>query len=304
MRGGLLNLETGEVDDTSFGLTAGRTKDVQFLAANADGREIWSAWGLDGLETRFYSWTPEAEWEWILPNQDDLHVEWFVNPTNPDSSAVALQVYSIADSLVASERSLPPGVPNLVVYSLDTGEDDRFLPAVPYVEPNCWFTGWIDVASVGFSCWDDVASVQDDFQVYVDGSGRVEEYDGSGPWYSHLMGSESVRHPTEPIELVVDPDTAGVVGVRVLEDAEAIAVLDQTHLGGTGHSISTFDEVSPGVFRLVTTDNIVIGIDVETATVGPTIPAMTSSGIPLMARSFVFFGEATPSGVGLEWDYF
>jgi len=304
-RGGLLHLESGEVEDTSFGLTAGRTKDIQFLAANADGREIWSAWGLDGLETRFYSWTAEAAWEWILSSQEDLHVEWYVNPTSPDSSAVALQIYTIADSLVASERSLPPGVPNMVVYSLETGEDDRFIPAVPYTEPNCWFTGWIDTTSVGFSCWDDVADVQADFRVYVDGSGRVEEYDGSGPWYSHLIGNETVQHPTEPVVLLVDPDTAGVVGVRVLEDTEAVTVVDlDTHLGGFGHTISTFDEVAPGVFRLVTTDNVVIGIDVEAAVIGPIIVATTPSGVPLMGRSYAFFNEATPSGTGLEWDFY
>jgi hypothetical protein len=300
-RGGLLSLETGEVDDTSFGLTAGRTKDIQFLAASADGREVWSAWGLDGLETRFYSWTSEAQWEWILSSQDDLHVEWYVNPTSPDSTAVALQIYTAADSLVASSRSLPPGVPNFVVYSLDTGENHRYIPAMPYATPNCWFTGWIDSTNVGFSCWDDTEGVQTDFRVYVDGSGRVEEDDGSGPWYSYLIGNETVQHPSEPIELVVDPDSAEVLGVSVLRDTESVPVVDLAMLGGSGHALSSFDEISPGVFRLVTSDNIVMGIDVETATAGPTIPGATSTGVPLMARSYVFFEEATPSGEGLNW---
>lgn len=303
-RGGRLDLETGNVEDTSFGLTSGRTKDVQFLAANAADKEIWSAWGPDGLETRHYAWTPDAEWERILTGQDDLLIEWFVNPTSPDSSAVAFQIFTLADSLYASERSLPPGVPNLVVYSLDTGEDHRYLPAVPYAEPNCWFTGWIDGVSVGYSCWDDVTTTETAYTVYVDGSGRVEEDDGSGPWYTRLLGNETVQHPTEPIELVVDSDTAGVVGVRVLKDTEAVTVIDLDMLGGSGHTISTFNEVSSGVFRLVTADTIVIGIDIETATVGLIVPAMTASGVPLMGRSYVFYGEATLSGSGLDWVWY
>lgn len=304
-RGGLLHLETGEVEDTEFFVAGSWTNDVQFLAANAADQEMWSAWGLDDPETGFRMWDPESgEWDPVLSDQDDLHVEWFVNPTSPDSSAVALQIFTLADSQLATERSLPPGVPNFVVYSLGTGEYRRFHPAVPYAEPDCWFTGWIDTESVGFSCWDDAAGIQIDFQVYIDGSGRVEENNGSGPWYTDLLGNETVQHPSEPIELVVDPSTATILGVRVLRETGTVTVVDlDAHLGGSGHLISTFDEISPGVFRLVTTDNIVIGIDIEAAAIGPTILAATPSGIPLMGRSYVFYGEATPSGAGVGWGY-
>ncbi|MCJ7827296.1 MAG: hypothetical protein MUP36_03560, partial [Demequinaceae bacterium] len=269
---------------------------------DSSGKEVWRAWGLDGLETKHFAWTSEASWEKILYGQDDLYIEWYVNPTRPDGSAIALQVYTDADSRLAGSRSLPPGVPNLVVYWLDTGESRQFIPAVPYAEPDCWFTGWRDLVSVGYTCWDDVEGIETDFRILVDGSGVIEEDSGSTSWFSELQGRETARHPDAPIELVVDSASGTVRSVQVLREDGAVTVIDEdTHFGGSGRSIASFDEVAPDVFRMVTGDGIVIGIDVETATISPIVVATTESGAPLMDRSHVFFGEATPPGAGLEW---
>ncbi|MBN2176343.1 MAG: hypothetical protein JW722_01640 [Demequinaceae bacterium] len=302
-RGGLLHLETGEVENTRFHLSTGWTSDVQFLAANAAGKEVWLAYEEDGLHTELRAWTPEADWEQILPGQDDLYLEWYVNPARSDGSALAFQVYTDADSRLASSRSLPPGSPNLVVYWLDTGESRQIIPAVPYAEPDCWFTGWLDLVSVGYRCWDDANGVETDFRIIVDGSAVIEEDPGSASWFSDLQGAETVRNPDGTIELEVDSASGSVRSVRVLRDDGMDTVVgEDSHFGGSGRTIASFDEIAPDVLRLVTDDGIVIGIDTATAAIGPTIVAMTDSGVPLMGRSHIFFGEATPPGAGLPWD--
>ena len=68
--------------------------------------------------------------------------------------------------------------------------------------------------------------------------------------------------------------------------------------GGVGRDVKSFDAIAPGVYRLITWDGLVIGVDTTAGTIGPTIVATTPDGVPLMAHSYVFFGESTPPGVG------
>lgn len=300
--GGLLHLETGEVEDTSFQMSNERTKDVQFLASDTAGKEIWTAWSVDLLETRFFAWTPDEGWERILAGQDDLYIEWFTTPTSADGSAVAFQIFTEADSLFSGKRSLPPGVPNLVVYSLDSGESHRYVPDLPPGDSDCWFIGWIDLISVEYSCWNDEESVQNAYRILVDGSNVVLPYKAETPWFADLLGRETVRDPDAPIELTADPENGTLQSVRVLRDDDAVTVIDAaTHLGSTGTNILSFEEIESGVYRMVTRDRIVIGIDTATATIGPTIVAATSDGSPLMERSYSFFGEPTAPDIGIEW---
>lgn len=300
-KGGLLHLETGEVEDTSFNVDGKQIEDVQFLAANAEGKELWLAWGEDGLKTKISTWTAEDKWTQVLAGQDDLFFEGDPIPTSPDGSAVVFEIYTLADSLSASDRSLPPGVPNFIVYSLDGDESNRYHPSLTDEEPDCWFTGWIDSVSVGYECWNDAEGLQTDYRVLVDGSGSVEPYTPEVSWYGDLLGKVTVRDPSVPIEFVVDPVKGTVTSVRLLTGDDPVTIIDTAELGDNGGSIRSIDEIAPGILRLVTWDRIVIGIDTETATIGPTILAK-AEGSPLMARSYIFFDEATPAGVGLAWD--
>lgn len=301
-KGGLLHLETGEVEDTSFQMNTERTKEVQFLGSNAAGKEVWTAWSADLQEERFFAWTSEGGWEQVLTGQNDLYIEWFTIPTSGDGSAVAFQIYTEADSLRTSKRSLPPGKPNLVVYSIDSGENHRYIPGMPPGDSECWFTGWIDPVSVGYSCWNDEEGVQNGYRVLVDGSNAVFPYEAVTPWFSNVRGDGTARHPDAPIELVTQEGDGTLQSVRVLMGDDVVTVIDAaTHLGNVGREILSFEDIEPGVFRMVTGDGIVIGIDTTTATIGPTIVAATPDGISLMPRSYVFFKEPTPPGVGIEW---
>jgi hypothetical protein len=298
--GGLLDLTVGGVDETNFQMSSGRTHTVQFLAANAAGYEVWMAQSEDGLENRFELWPSESPWERILVGQDDLYVEWFTYPASPSGSAIALQVYSTADSAFASERSGPPGEPRLVVYSLETGEDVLIRPDLPLDNPSCTYIGWIDEESIGFACWDDATSTQQYFHVFVDGTGRVTPYEGSTSWFTSLSAGEAHRVPDSDLEVVSSVE-GGVVEVRLLTESGSITLIDAAMLGPGGAQIARFDQVTPGIFRLETWDGIVIGIDTRTATIGPTILPSASNGTLLMPHSYVFFGEASPPGAGTSW---
>lgn len=299
--GGLLDLTAGGVDETNFQMSNGRTYNVQFLAANAAGNEVWMARGSDGLENRFELWPGTSPWERILVGQDDLYLEWFTYPANPSDSAIALQVYSTADPAFASARSGLPGEPRLVVYSLDTGEDTFIRPDIPLDHPSCTYLGWIDDVSVGYACWDDATSTQKDFQVFVDGTDRVEPYDWLTPWFADISSGETVRVPDSDLEIVGSPEGGTISEIRLLTTSGPMVLVDATMLGPEGGQIESLDQVAPGVFRLVTWDGIVIGIDTRSATIGPTILPTTQDGTPLMSHSYVFFGEASPPQAGIVW---
>ncbi len=299
--GGLLDLTAGGVDETNFQMSSGRTYNVQFLAGNAAGDEVWMARGSDGLENRFELWPNKSPWERILVGQNDLYLEWFTFPASPSGSAIALQVYSTADPAVASARSGPPGEPRLVVYSLDTGEDRFIRPQMPMAHPSCTYLGWIDDSSVGYACWDAATSTQTDYQLFVDGTDRVEPYEWPTPWFADISSGEIVQVPDSNLEVVGSPAGGTIIAVRLLTDSGPISLVDAAMLGPEGGKIESFDQVAPGVFRLVTWDAIVIGIDTRAATIGPTILPATPDGSPLMPHSYVFFGEASPPRAGIVW---
>lgn len=289
--GGMLDLTTGEVDDTSFQMSTGRTKGVRTLAVNAEGDELWAAFSDDFIETRYFAWSAAGGWNQILSGQDDLYLE-FPNRTT-DSDRVAFAIHPVTDSAMDGTRSLPLGVVNFVVYTLSSGSATRVTPGLGSEEAPCWFGGMIDVSGAYVGCWNDAEGTSEDWRVSVDGSGAIAPYEYSSEWFQNLSGETSLSSPDVPLELIIDPDTSGTVAINRRTDEGMVPFIDvPSDFGEVGIYISAIDEVAAGAYRLTTSNRSVWGIDTNTATFAPLV--WRAPGDTGIWPTYVYYGESTP----------
>jgi hypothetical protein len=299
--GGLLSLMDGSVSPMSFAMESGTSQSIGFLAANPSNREVWVAYGLEWQDVRFYTWTESESWSALFGSNRDLVQTG--SPSSADGSKVLLEIAQVYDSGLASERSGDPGRPNLVIYNLNTGQDSFVEPLWPSDSNWCYLGGWIDDVSVSYNCWSDVSEENTTYRVFVDSNRPVQIWDEVTDQGKIFEGAVVDLEGT-PLEFVSESESTQIYEIRLLTDEGPVTVASyEDYLLRSGHPFGGVIEVAPGVFRVWTYDNVVLGIDATTGTVAPYLPARSPAGDDLLPRSYVFYDEGTTPGANQGyWD--
>lgn len=155
--GGVLDLETGELEPLVFATPWGESSTVKALAVSATGNELWQAWL--GTHQRFYRYGPATGWTVASVNDLEgigdrtLESRWDTatvadDPrlaTRPDSTAVLFELRPWRDGPLEE----------ISVYRVDT--DAMVAVAVNFtvpIEPDvvCTMAGWTGRSEVTYDC--------------------------------------------------------------------------------------------------------------------------------------------------------
>lgn len=290
LKGGLLNLETGTVDATSFAMSTGRTNNVTFLTANAEGHEVWMAQGgEEGTEFRYFEWSPEGRWDRILAGQDDLVPGW-ASQVSSDQSAIAFEVYSDVDSAFASDRSKPPGEPQVVIYTVGTLKSNLAAPRPPAGAEYCAPAGWIDSGSLAFGC-STIDGAYTIYRLFLDGSTPAEPFTGYLTLWESIYDQDSYAVPDTPFVLTSAVEDSRIYAVQLVTETGPVTLAtDDDPFMGRDILPVAFTRVGEGAYRLETLGGVVVGFDAASGTATPIVPAGTSSGT-LLPRTYAFYNE-------------
>jgi len=279
------------------------------IGAGASGREPWgigSCFASDGLEYDLYfQWTASDGWVRSFPDPQGVSLRGFTafprnggaTDVSPDGSSVVFQVTPIGDTWhPTGVRSGPEGVPRVLVYSLETGENRVITPTFPASETDVpYYQGWIDSDTIAFRAGDSPDGGGRLYGLSIDGSAATKRIDPAASLTSTLVKDASVSPNGWPFTLVSERNDNNVYEVRMTVDGrEVVAALWHDYLRSQGERLKSAEELAPGVFRITMEDGAVLGLDTNTGEVAHYVSARDADGRLVIESTHVFYGEGTP----------
>jgi len=279
------------------------------VGAGASGRELWGIGpcvASDGLEYELYfQWTASDGWVRAFPDPQDVSLRGFTafprnggaTDVSPDGSSVVFQVTPIGDTWhPTGARSGPEGVPRVLVYSLETGENRVTTPTFPASETDVpYYQGWFDSSTILFQAGGGRDDAGRSYGLSADGSPATQLVDPDASLTSALGRDASVSPNGWPFTLVSERSDYSVYEVRMTVDGrEVVAASWRDYLRRQGERLTSAEELAPGVFRVTMEDGTVLGLDTVAGEVAPYVSARDGDGGLVTASTHVFYGEGTP----------
>lgn len=241
--GGMLNLETGAVDEMSFTMASGQSGAEEVLATTAKGAEVWRIWDLTYKETAIQFWSPADGWQ-RASQTEDLNA-W--QSTASDSGAyVGFEVYDSSASGLSSGRSGPMGEPTIVVMEVDSRTARVVRPAYDNVEW-CYLSSVTDGGDPIVQC-----EIAGGWGVYLARDGAaLEALDGANlPLREQLVDASEVKDPATGLILTSRHDSSVYVASTATDDGPVPVLRAGEQLPFGGLVMPTITMAGEGVARL------------------------------------------------------